>query len=202
MASGRVFIVDDLSLIHAALGQMLALDGFSLAGTATSQTVALEQIAASKPDCVLVDLQLAVGNGMNLIQALRKFDPVWPRLLVFSGSGEGTLRRMSHALGADNYLHKPIERQLLVRAIMDVLADGFVRPDCGLRITEAELEVFRLLPRFETAARIAAYRGSDKKTVDTLLERLKGKLGCSLLDLKVAARFLAAETGRVESVGF
>ncbi|MEO5624924.1 MAG: response regulator transcription factor [Dokdonella sp.] len=109
----RILIVEDDSRLAEMLHEYLGQAGFrvSLAAFGTS---ALEQLATSEFDAVVLDLGLPDMDGLDLCRRLRaKSDtPV----LMLTARGDATDRIVGLELGADDYLPKPFEpRELLAR---------------------------------------------------------------------------------------
>ena len=66
----RCFIVDDNSSFLAAATGLLEGEGLSVVGTASTSADALREVAASKPDVVLVDVWLGEESGLELARRL------------------------------------------------------------------------------------------------------------------------------------
>jgi DNA-binding NtrC family response regulator len=107
---GHALIVEDDADSARMMATLIGSQGFR-ATTAPSLRDAREQLAASQPDLVLLDLQLPDGNGMSLLDE---------RLLVANSevvlmTGHASLETSIQALryGAADYLVKPVSgRQL------------------------------------------------------------------------------------------
>jgi two-component system chemotaxis response regulator CheB len=105
----RVLVVDDSVAVRRSLGDALEREpGFVVCGSAPNGLLALELVARTKPDVIVLDLEMPVLDGLEFLSRLR---PTHPRLpvLVFSGvvghANEATLEALWR--GASDYLLKP-----------------------------------------------------------------------------------------------
>jgi DNA-binding NarL/FixJ family response regulator len=105
----RIFIVEDAVEVRKRLVALLgAVPGLEIAGQAATVRDAIDGAAAAAPDVLLLDLQLADGNGLDVLAALR---PRLPRLrtIVLSNFATPQHRAASLAAGAEVFLDKSAE---------------------------------------------------------------------------------------------
>ncbi len=104
--SARVLIVDDDPAIRRAISTILARDGFDVS-TASDAGPALTQAAASRPDIVIVDLNMPTC-GLTVVRELKATcgDSVF--VAVLTGDDHDEMRADCLAAGADAVLIKPI----------------------------------------------------------------------------------------------
>jgi DNA-binding NtrC family response regulator len=120
MGKMRVLLVDDETEFVSALSERLYLRGFE-AQTATSGEEALEKIAASPPQVVLLDMLMPGMSGLEVLQHIRKDYPqVQVILLTGRGSWDGI---MGIREGAYECLMKPIQIEELI-PIMTSAVEG------------------------------------------------------------------------------
>jgi two-component system chemotaxis response regulator CheB len=105
----RVLVVDDSVTVRKALGDALdGEDGFRLCASAPNGLLGLEQLTLTKPDVVVLDLEMPIVDGLEFLSRMRPEHPKLP-VLVFSGSvgqaNEATLEAMWR--GASDYVLKP-----------------------------------------------------------------------------------------------
>jgi adenylate cyclase len=117
-AAGRVFVVDDDAALGRALERTLSSLGHAVT-VHTSGQAALESLAASPCDLVLLDLVMPDLDGFAVLQKI-KDDPTLRSLPVVMISGLDDLDSVVRCieLGADDYLLKPAPKALL-RARVD-----------------------------------------------------------------------------------
>jgi DNA-binding NarL/FixJ family response regulator len=101
----RVLIVDDHPHFRAVARELLEDAGYLVTGEEAGASGALAAIADQAPDVVLLDVQLADGNGFEVSSALtgRPGGPVV--VLVSSRSAEDYGRRVA-ACGARGFISK------------------------------------------------------------------------------------------------
>lgn len=126
-----VLIVDDEPDILLMLRVNLEAEGYETVLAADGE-MALERIAESRPDLVLLDVMMPVMDGWGVLQALRA-DAQAPRVVVVSAKSSD--RDIAHALsmGAVAYVTKPFDPRQLLAEISRVLDS-----------TDEELEQTRL----------------------------------------------------------
>jgi DNA-binding NtrC family response regulator len=102
----KIFVVDDDQIILESLQEMLALEGYDVAG-ATGLSSALTRLEQHPADVVISDINLSGGDGFELLQVIRKR---WPETVVIMITGYGTIESAVEAIkmGAYDYLTKPI----------------------------------------------------------------------------------------------
>lgn len=119
----KVFIVEDSEVF---LGRLIALlhdfDGVELVGNATGAPEAIAAIARLQPDLVLLDLQLAEGAGLEVLQAV-KTGPR-PRVAVVTNFPEPPYRKACQDAGADFFFDKATAFDDLVALLPELLADA------------------------------------------------------------------------------
>lgn len=115
----KVLIVEDEPSLRAALVEYLRHDGY-VCETAENYQLAHEKIKLYQYDCVLVDLTLPDGTGLDLVRTL-KADNSEAGVLIISARGSLDDKVQGLELGADDYLQKPFhlaELNARLRAIM------------------------------------------------------------------------------------
>ena len=105
----RVMIVDDSSVMRALLSRLLAeMPGVQLVAQAQEGAAALEVLANTDLDVVLLDLEMPVMDGLQFLEARRARASVVPVVVVSSLAKRGAATTMEAlALGAADFLLKP-----------------------------------------------------------------------------------------------
>ena len=118
----KILIVDDEPNIVLSLEFLLEQDGFEVA-VARNGEEALAQVAAFRPDLVLLDIMLPLLNGYEVCQKIRA-TPEWAgvRVLMLSARGRELDVSKGMALGADGYITKPFSTRDLIEQVRRVLA--------------------------------------------------------------------------------
>jgi two-component system response regulator DevR len=115
----RVYLVEDnVDIVGLLTTACEEIDNVKVVGWSASADDAIERIASSEPDVVLIDNQLRSGSGIDVIRAIRLMgaDPA-PLLLAMSNALTGTVREASLAAGADAYFDKTIDYGRLLTRI-------------------------------------------------------------------------------------
>lgn len=109
----RLLVVEDDRAIRAMMQSSLAVEGFEVQ-TAVSLSEARALLQHSPPDVVVLDLGLPDGDGVELVQHIRKQYSL-PILIVSARHQEAQKIQLLDA-GADDYLTKPFNvGELLAR---------------------------------------------------------------------------------------
>ena len=194
--SARVLIVDDHPIVRQGLAQVLEQESdLVVCGEADTAEEALDAIAAKKPDVVIVDLLLKDGNGLDLIKTLRSIRPDLP-ILVLSMHDESLYAERALRAGAQGYIMKEQAADEMLTAVRKVLAGDVYLSQAMVsrilrrlargrgeeqesplqRLTDRELEVFRLIGEGLGTRRIAARLGVSVKTIESYRANIKEKL--------------------------
>jgi len=195
----RVLIVDDHPILREGLrGLIDQQSDLVVCGEAASVEAALQQLRELRPDGMVVDISLGKESGLDLIQQARLLAPELA-ILVLSMHDEMIYAERALRSGAGGYVMKQEATRQVVAALHCVL-DGrmFVspavterllntlarpassRPNYSVdRLTNRELEVFRLIGTGVTSAEIATNLHISRKTVETHRTRIKEKLGAT-----------------------
>jgi CheY-like chemotaxis protein len=122
-----VAIVDDEPSIGRALVRLLKSAHFR-AEAFTSGADFLASLPRSRPDCVVLDLQMPLMTGIEVQERLAQEQPAppsrRPAVIVITAYDEPGTREQCMALGAACYLRKPIEGDTLLESIREVLRAG------------------------------------------------------------------------------
>ncbi|MCR4347342.1 MAG: response regulator [Sulfuricaulis sp.] len=109
----RILVVDDDAALRELLGRYLTEQGFRV-DTVADGTAMDRQLAAARPDLVILDLMLPGEDGLALARRLRAQGDL--PIVMLSARGEDVDRIVGLEVGADDYLAKPFNpRELLAR---------------------------------------------------------------------------------------
>jgi two-component system, chemotaxis family, chemotaxis protein CheY len=120
--SKTCLVVDDSKVIRKVARHILETLGFSVEEAGDGQE-ALDAVAVSVPDVVLLDWNMPVMSGIEFLRALGERD-VKPRpKVVFCTTENGTAHiRAALDAGADEYVMKPFDRDTLASKLQFVAA--------------------------------------------------------------------------------
>lgn len=107
-------VVDDSAVVRKVARRILEANGFTVQ-EAEDGWKALEACRRAMPDCVLLDWNMPVMNGLEFLQAVRReFDGIRPPI-VFCIT-ETDMSFIAHAIesGAQEYVMKPFDEDILI----------------------------------------------------------------------------------------
>jgi PAS domain S-box-containing protein len=171
-----ILIVDD----EAASRELLAsyLGGEYRIAMAESGVEALEKAQQLQPDAITLDIMMAKGNGFEALVALRK-TPATANLPIIILSIVDQ-KQVGFALGATDYLIKPVRKPELLEAMRKHVALPHDE-DSAILLVDDDLRILELL---EETLRTAGYETQSVQSGVRALEVLSSKLvGAVLLDL-------------------
>jgi DNA-binding NarL/FixJ family response regulator len=203
-----VFIVDDHPLVREGLTNLVnSQSDLIVCGEAKDSAEAIAGITKARPDVAIIDISLTNESGLELIKHLvRQFPQV--ALIVLSMHDEALYAERALRAGARGYVMKHETSKSVLASIRQVLAGGVYVSErivnrMALRLTSSrrsvasspverlsdrELEIFRLLGQGRSPSEIAGDLKLSLKTVQAYCARAKEKLGVtSLTELLRAA---------------
>jgi len=108
----RILISDDEEPIRSLLRRFLTSRGF-IADSASDGIETLRAIRRKYYDAVLLDLYLPKLSGLDLLKHVRDQDIPVGSIITMSGFDDDEARNQSFELGAEDFLPKPIDLQIL-----------------------------------------------------------------------------------------
>ena len=207
-----MLICDDHALLRSGLRRLLeAEDDFEVVAEAANAAEAIELVAATRPDVLLLDVVMPGRNGIEALPDIRAAAPE-TKVLVLSMQDDPAYVRRAFAAGASGYMLKEAADAELVQALHEVAAGRhYVHPLLGARLaaaetetggragadplSEREQEVLRLLALGHTNQEIATMLFISVRTAETHRAHLMRKLG---LSTRAEIVRYALATGRLE----
>jgi CheY-like chemotaxis protein len=117
-------VVDDTRIAATTIARALTLLGYQ-AEVAYSPRVAIESISKRVPDVILLDINMPGIDGVEVCRYLRR-DPRTEKVPIIAMSSEvqeEMVARVREA-GANAFLAKPIDIDVLERTLNDILKRG------------------------------------------------------------------------------
>ncbi len=169
-----VLIIDDHELIRKGLVQALRIAGHNIVGEASSVAEARAQLLFTKPDLVIVDVNLPDGSGLELITPLIKF-------VVLTLGDDPSSLRVAHQRGAAAYVLKgePVTHLLAVMEQLENSTYHFAAPalpENRFDLTQRELDVLQILHTGWSAKEMASHLFLSQATVKSHLASIYRKL--------------------------
>lgn len=104
----RILFVDDDEDIRTSMQRLLARR-FAQTFLAENGQQALEIYRQEKPDLIVTDMHMPVISGIEMIKEIRKSDQKIP-IVVMSAFSDNESIENAYAIGASDYVNKPINR--------------------------------------------------------------------------------------------
>ena len=185
----RVLVADDHPVVRHGLCTMLEIeDDMVVVGRAADGEEAVIQARETKPDIILLDVQMPNVDGIEALRRIRADNPE-ARVIVLTTYRNEDYIFPSLEAGARGYLLKDASRTELAAAVRAVhrgesLLDPQVQEtiDNAPRhdpLTARELEVLRLMADQKSNAQIAELLFVSENTVKTHVSNILAKLGCT-----------------------
>jgi DNA-binding NarL/FixJ family response regulator len=194
----RVLVVDDQELFRRGLTMLLAVEaGIEVVGEAGDGVEGTSIAESSAPDVVLLDVRMPKRSGIEACLSIKEAVPSAKIIMLTVSDEEADLYEAVKS-GASGYLLKDSSIEEVAQAVR-VVADGqsLISPSMaiklidefkqmskpekasgpGLRLTERELDVLRLVAQGhsnkEIAARLYISENTVKNHVRNMLEKLQ-----------------------------
>ncbi|RQP24744.1 response regulator transcription factor [Piscinibacter terrae] len=183
----RLLLVDDHPLVREGLKARLStLPSLEVVGEAGDAQEAAEQVAATQPDLVLMDVGMKDVNGIDLTRQLLAERPDLLVLVLSMYDNPEYVNRAMQA-GARGYVLKDAPASDIIDAIAEVMAGGTFlssavsgrlfrsqtpRPVMSLR----ESEILACLAKGRSSKQIAVELNLSVRTVESHRQNIKRKL--------------------------
>lgn len=203
----RVIVADDHHIIRQGIEALLSgADDIELVSSASDGDTAIEVVEATRPDVVLMDLNMGATSGIEATKAIHKIDP---DIAVVALTAHREEHRVLASLDAGmiGYVVKDALPEEILRAVRDaavgasfldgVAARALVNARVNsnrVELTDREREVLDLVEQSLTNRQIAVRLGIAEKTVKTHLTRVYASIGVN--DRAGAAAWARSRSGR------
>lgn len=122
-AERRILLIEDSAVLSRRLVDLLSEPGrLCVTGKAATQSEALMRLQEGTYDVLVVDIELAEGNGVAVIRQVRQLFPpdAQPVVVVLTNYASDFVRDHCFAAGADYFLDKMRD----IARLKAVVADG------------------------------------------------------------------------------
>lgn len=187
-------IVDDHEVVRLGLSNLLAHQpDWQVVAEAGTSAEALQRVAESNPDIVLMDIRLGQESGIEVCQKIIKNHPATKVIMLTSFADDDLLVRAISA-GAVGYVLKQVSNDHLVRTIQ-LAAEGSgllnpaatgqalaqlhssTHPEAFAELSARELKILSLIVQGRTNKEIAASLHLSEGTVRNYVGNILDKLG-------------------------
>jgi DNA-binding NarL/FixJ family response regulator len=191
----RVFLIDDHPIVRQGLALFIDREpDLMVCGEADGATSALQAIRDALPNFIVLDISLDGPDGLDLLKVLRAEYPNLP-VLILSMHDESAYAERALRAGANGYIMKQEATEKVLTAIRHILrgdvylsdrltkrmlqqfVHGAVPPrDPLAKLSDRELEVYRLIGAGHGTRQIADELHVSTKTVESYQAHIKEKL--------------------------
>ncbi|GAA3444524.1 response regulator [Planomonospora venezuelensis] len=184
-----VVLVDDHALFREGLREILECDGgIRIVGEAGDSETAVAVVTKTRPDVVLLDVEIPGDEVTETVANIRKLSPDTRIIILSMYDGPQLLTRLLSA-GIRGYLLKSVHRHELIAAVHSVHEDAsrvvlavsrhslarVESPSTGM-LSEKELEVLQLAAQALSNVQIARRLGLAEATVKRHMRNIFVKL--------------------------
>ena len=125
----KVMLADDHVLMREGIRQLLEFDGtISVVGEANNGVECMEQLLSVHPDILLLDINMPVMNGIEVLQEIKKKN-ISVKVLVLTVHNEVEYLLKAVDIGVDGYIMKDAESAELKNAINCIMqGETYIQP--------------------------------------------------------------------------
>lgn len=192
----KILIVDDHPIFRMGMKELINQEyDFTVCAVAENIREARKAFATEGPDMAIIDIALAEDNGLDLVKEFNSIQNDFP-MLVLSMHDESVWAERAIRAGARGYVMKKEASESVLTALRDMregkihvsndmvslllnnLQKGPDKQNAATedKLTDRELEVFRLIGKGLSTREIAAQMALGVKTIGTYRDRIKQKL--------------------------
>jgi len=168
----KIMIIEDAEGIREELKTLLTRYGYKVVAPQKFENI-IDDIQQEKPHLILLDINLPVFDGFYICRESRKISNI-PIIIVTSRDSEID-ELMSMNLGADDFVTKPYNTQILLARISSVLkrtysdmenSDILIYKDLKLNLSKGTIEAFgNSLEISKNELKILAYLMKNKESI-------------------------------------
>jgi len=178
----RILCVEDDRETAALIVEELVERGYAVS-VAYEGHEGLAAILKDAPDLVLCDINMPLMSGFELLERLVSLAPRFSRMpfVFLTALADRDSELKGRRLGADDYVTKPIDFDLLATIITARLA-GVARTELwpkAVGLNDREVECLTWAARGKTSTEIAQILDLTKRTVDFHIDNARSKLGAT-----------------------
>jgi DNA-binding response OmpR family regulator len=178
----KILCIEDDRETAALIAEELLDRGYDVS-VAHDGREGLAAILKTMPDLVLSDISMPTMSGFELLERLVALEPRFAKMpfVFLTALTDRDNELKGRQLGADDYVTKPIDFELLA-AIITARLNGVARSALWpktIGLNDREIEVLTWVARGKTSAEIAQILSLTKRTVDFHTDNARAKLGAA-----------------------
>lgn len=148
---------------------MSAQEDINLVATANNGIDAIDKVIEHQPDVLILDIIMPHLDGLGVLEKLNSTPDLnpRPRVIVLTAFGQESITQQALRLGADYFVLKPFNIDVLIRRIRTLQLDSKpeLAAECGARYitrdapkVDLEVEITNLLHELGVPAHIRGYQ--------------------------------------------
>ena len=215
----KILLVEDHPIFRLGLSELINQeDDLQAFGGSKDVDPAITEIETMDPDLIIADITLKTSDGIDLVKYVKRYHKQIP-VLVLSMHDEYLYAQRALSAGARGYIMKQEAMESVVTAIHHVL-DGKIYLNDKVkehilsnmsdtpatrdkspidRLTDRELQVFKMIGRGFSSREIAERLFLSIKTIGTYRERIKEKLNLKHANELVRCAVHFEKTGQIST---
>lgn len=116
----KVFVVDDSQILRERIVRTVSkIPGVEIVGEAETPQEAIDKIEMLKPEVILLDIRLRVGNGIDVLYHVKQWESP-PTVIIFTGYPHPHYRKRCDEEGADYFFSKKDEFEKVVDLLTEL----------------------------------------------------------------------------------
>lgn len=216
----KILLVEDHPIFRLGLAELINQEtDLTASGESKDVASAIKEIESVRPDLIIADISLKNSDGIDLVRHVKKHHPHIPVLVLSMHDEYLYAQRALHA-GARGYIMKQEAMESVVAAIHHVLAGKVylnetvkehilsnitgstdLRRKAPIdRLTDREIQVFKLIGKGFSSREIAVRLFVSIKTIGTYRERIKAKLNLKHANELVRCAVHFEKTGQITTI--
>lgn len=193
----RILIADDHNMVREGLKQLIELeDDIIVVSQAKDGFDAIEKIKLHEPDVVLLDINMPIMNGLDVLKEL-KSQKIETNIIMLTLHNDVEYLHKAVGIGVKGYVLKDSEADVLIKAIRDVYkGESYIQPNMAAKLfkklndhtekletreklTKREIEVLKLITEGMLNKEIAYKLSISEKTVKNHISNIFKKIEVS-----------------------
>ncbi len=194
----NILIADDHSMVREGLKQLIELEeDIEVIAQAGNGTEAVDKIQQYNPDVVLLDINMPIMNGLEVLKQLNE-NKIKTKVLILTIHNEIEYLHKAIEIGVQGYVLKDSEADVLIKAIRTInKGESYIQPNLASllfkrmnsstedktfgvsKLTKREIEVLKLITEGMLNKEIAHRLCISEKTVKNHVSNIFKKINVS-----------------------
>ncbi|MFY7777747.1 MAG: response regulator transcription factor [Elstera sp.] len=191
--TARLLCIEDDPDTRALLVEELEEAGYDVR-SAIDGAEGLTEALSFRPDLILCDVMLPRLSGFDLLEKYGALVPNVPPFIFLTALTDRDNALRGRRLGADDYVTKPIDFDILIEIVKRRLSRAAPAPVAAgsHELTDREIETLTWVARGKSSSEIAEMLGISERTVNFHVENVMRKLD---VVSRVQAAVVAVQSG-------